>query len=126
MVVSTVQNIDVAKKAYEAFATADLETVLSLLDDNIEWTNPGDSQVSGTYCGKGEFTELVARLAAKSFTTTPTRFLAADDVVVVLTEVSAGGESALEADVLTFREGKVVTARTIADTAMTERVYGKK
>jgi ketosteroid isomerase-like protein len=123
---STSQNVETAKKAYEAFAAGDLETAMSVLDDGIEWFNPGNSKVSGTYRGKAGFMELVAKLAEKSFTTTPSRFLADDDVVVVLTQVTAGGESALEADVLTFRDGKVVKAQTIADTAMTERVYGMK
>ena len=123
---SSSQNVEIAKKAYEAFAAGDLETAMSVLDDSIEWSNPGNSKVSGTYRGKAGFTELVAKLAEKSFTTTPSRFLADDDVVVVLTQVTAGGESALEADVLTLRDGKVVKAQTIADTAMTQRVYGMK
>ena len=123
---STSQNVETAKKAYAAFAAGDLETALSVMDDSVEWFNPGNSKISGTYRGKAEFMELVGKLAEKSFTTTPSRFLADDDVVVVLTQVTAGGESALEADMLTFRDGKVVKAETIADTAMTERVYGTK
>ena len=120
------QNVEIAKKAYDAFAAGDLETAMSVLDDSIEWFNPGNSKVSGTYRGKGEFMEFLGKLAEKSFTTTPERILGDGDDVVVLTQVTAGGESALEADVLTFRDGKVVKAQTIADTAMTERVYGKK
>ncbi len=123
---STSQNVETAKKAYEAFAAGDLDKAMSALDDSIEWFNPGNSKVSGTYRGKAGFSELAVKLAEKSFTTTPSRFLADDDVVVVLTQVTAGGESALEADVFTFRDGKVVKAQTIADTAMTERVYGTK
>ena len=123
---SASQNVETAKKAYAAFAAGDLETAMTTLDDSVEWFNPGDSKVSGTFRGKEGFMELVGKLAEKSFTTTPSRFLADDDVVVVLTEVNAGGESATEADVLTFRDGKVVKAQTIADTAMTERVYGIK
>jgi ketosteroid isomerase-like protein len=123
---STSQNVETAKKAYAAFAAGDLETAMSVLDDGIEWFNPGNSNVSGTYRGKAGFTELAVKLAEKSFTTTPSHFLADDDVVVVVTQVTAGGESALEADVLTFRDGKVIKAQTIADTAMTERIYGTK
>jgi ketosteroid isomerase-like protein len=126
VIMSASENVETAKKAYEAFSTGDLETAMNTLDDNIEWINPGDSKVSGTFRGKQGFMDLVGKLAEKSFTTRPSRFLVDDDVVVVLTEVNAGGESATEADVLTFRDGKVVKAQTIADTAMTERVYGKK
>ena len=48
------------------------------------------------------------------------------DDVVVLTRATAAGESALQADVLTYRNGKVVKATTIGDTALNERVWGTK
>jgi hypothetical protein len=34
------QNVEIAKKAYEAFAAGDLETVLSTFDDNVEFVIP--------------------------------------------------------------------------------------
>ncbi len=122
------QNVEIAKKAYDAFAAGDLETVLSTFDDNVEFVLPGNSTISGTYRGKGEVTKFFAKLAEKSFTTTPSRFLADDDVdvVVVLTQVTAGGESAPEADVSTFRGGKIVKVEAFGDTSMPERVYGRK
>jgi hypothetical protein len=122
------QNVEIAKKAYDAFGAGDLETVLSTFDDNVEFVVPGNSTISGTYRGKAEVTKFFAKLAEKSFTTTPSRFLAADDddVVVVLGQITAGGESALEADVSTFRGGKIVKLEGFGDTAMQERVYGRK
>jgi ketosteroid isomerase-like protein len=123
---STSQNIETAKKGYAAFAAGDLETAMSDLDDNVEWVVLGNSTVSGTYRGKAEVTELFAKVAEQSFTTTPSRFLADDDVVVVLTRVTAGGESAPQADVVTFRDGKIVKAQGFGDTAMAERVFGTK
>ncbi len=122
------QNVETAKKSYGAFATGDLETVLSTFDDNVEFFLPGNSAISGTYRGKDEVTQFFAKLAEKSFTTTPSRYLAADDddIVVVVGQVTAGGESAPEADVCTFRGGKLVKLEGYGDTAMQERVYGKK
>jgi ketosteroid isomerase-like protein len=120
------QNIETSKKAYAAFAEGDLDTVLSTFDDNVEFVVPGNSTISGTYRGKAEVTNFFAKLAEKSFTTTPSRFLADEDVVVVLGEVTAGGESAPEADVSTFRGGKIVQLQAFSDTAMFERVYGRK
>jgi uncharacterized protein len=122
------QNVETAKKSYAAFAAGDLETVLSTFDDNIEFFLPGNSTISGTYRGKAEVTQFFAKLAEKSFTTTPSRFLAADDddVVVVLGQITAGGESAPEADVCTFRGGKLAKLEGFGDTAMQERVYGRK
>jgi uncharacterized protein len=48
------------------------------------------------------------------------------DDVVVITKITAGGESALQADVLTYRNGKLVKAVSIGDTALQERVYSTK
>ena len=122
----TEQNVEHIKKGYEAFTAGDVETLMSLFDDNIEWIQPGDSAVSGTYHGKGEIGDLLSRLAEKSPTIKPRRFLADGDMVVVLSDTTAGGEAAQDAEVYTLRDGKTVRAELYGDTAMMERVYGKK
>ena len=123
---STSQNVETCKKGYAAFGAGDIETVISLYDDDVEWVVPGNSTISGTYRGKAGVTQLFAKAAEQSVTTTPSRFLADDDVVVVLTQVTAGGESAPQVDVVTFRDGKIVKAQGFGDTAMAERVFGTK
>jgi ketosteroid isomerase-like protein len=120
------QNIEIVKKGYASFASGDFETVMSLIDDNIEWVEPGESAISGTYHGKGEFGELLKRMAEKGTTVGAQRFFADGDTVVVLTAGSVGGEVAREADVLTLRGGKTVRAEVYTDTALLERVYGRK
>ena len=122
----TGQNVETAKKAYEAYGEGDIEAVLSTFDDDIEWVVPGTSAISGTYHGKDKFMELLGKLAEKSFTTTPERFFTDGDDVAVITGITAGGEFGLQADVLAYRNGKVVKALSIADTALQERVYGTK
>jgi ketosteroid isomerase-like protein len=120
------QNVEIAKKAYEAYGAGDVETALKDFDDNMEWSIPGNSTISGDYRGKDKFIELLGKLAEKSFTTTPERIVGDGDDVVVITKVTAGGESGLQADVLTYRDGKLVKALSIADTALQERVFGRK
>jgi uncharacterized protein len=120
------QNIELVKKGYEAFTAGDVETVMSLLDDNIEWIQPGESAVSGTYHGKREIGEYMSRLAEKSTTVNPRRFLADGDTVVVLSETTAGNETSQDADVFTIRDGKLVRAQVYGDTAIMERVFGRK
>jgi uncharacterized protein len=120
------ENAEVAKKAYAAYGVGDIETALATFDDGVEWSIPGNSTLSGTYHGKGEFIELLGKLAEKSFTTTPERIVGDGDDVVVVTKTTAGGESGLQADVLTYRGGKLVKAVSIADTALQERVFGTK
>jgi ketosteroid isomerase-like protein len=120
------ENVEIAKKAYEAYGAGDVERALADFDDNIEWSIPGNSAISGNYRGKDEFMNLLGRLAEKAFTTAPERILGDGDDVIVITKITAGGESALQADVLAYRNGKLVKAVSIADTALQERVFGTK
>ena len=101
-------NIELVKKGYEAFSAGDADTMMSLFDDNIEWVQPGDSAISGTYHGKAELGEHLSRLAEKSVTVKLNRLLADGDTVVALTEVAVGNERGQDADVFTLRDGKTV------------------
>jgi hypothetical protein len=123
---SSSENVESSKKAYAAFSAGDVETALGNVDDNAEWVVPGNSKLSGTYRSKAEIMGFLMKMAEKSFTTAPSRFLADGDVVVVLTQVTAGGESAPQADVWTYRDGKIVKGLTLGDTAMQERIWGTK
>jgi uncharacterized protein len=120
------QNIELVKKGYQAFATGDMETVMSLYDDNIEWVQPGESAISGTYHGKGELGEFLGRLGEKTTTVKGLRFLADGDTVIVFSEATIGGETSQDVEVFELRDGKAVRAQTYGDTALMERVYGKK
>lgn len=66
------------------------------------------------------------RLSEKSTTVETKRFLADGDVVIVLTQVTVGEETADEADLFEFRDGKVVEVHSFGDTAVQERVFGSK
>ncbi len=119
-------NVEAIKKGYEAFTSGDIETVMNLFDDDIEWVQPGDSAISGTYHGKAEVVEYLGRLAEKSVTVKLNRLLADGDTVVALTDVAVGDEKGQDADVFTLRDGKTVRVQVHTDTAVMERVYGKK
>lgn len=120
------KNIELVKKGYEAFSAGDVDTVMSLFDDNIEWVQPGDSAISGIYHGKAELGEYFSRLAEKSVTVKLNRLLADGDTVVALTEVTVGDERGQDADVFTLRDGKTIRVQVHTDTAIMERVYGRK
>ncbi|MGO9926434.1 MAG: nuclear transport factor 2 family protein [Mycobacterium sp.] len=119
-------NIEALKKGYDAFGAGDLEAALSVFDDSAEWIINGESMIGGTYRGKAEITQLLMRLVEKAAQVEAQRFLAGGDVVVVLTEVTIGGETSQEADLYTFGNGKVVKALSFGDTAMQERIFGSK
>jgi hypothetical protein len=120
------QSIELIKKGYEAFNAGDGDTVMSLFDDNIEWIQPGDSTVSGTYRGKQEVAELFARMGEKQTSVTSDRFLADGDLVVVLGQSTIAGETTDLAQAFTVRNGKAVHVQGYADTATQERIFGRK
>lgn len=120
------RNVELIKRGYDAFAAGDVDQLMSLLDDNVEWVQPGESAISGIYHGKGELGGLLARMAEKSATVTPTQFVADGDTVVVIGDVSVDGETSQGVNVYTIRDGKTAQVRAYGDTAMLERHYGKK
>ena len=66
-------------------------------------------------------------LASKSFRIEPQHFIAEGDHVVVLARITADGQSADQVDVLTFgSDGKLTKFQIAGDTALTERIWGKK
>ena len=119
-------NLEKARRAYAAFSEGDAQAAMEDLADDVEWITPGNSEISGTVKGKEDVGELWGKFLDKDFKTSPQYWFADDERVVVLTRVSLDGEEADEADVLTFRDGKVVKFQSAADTALLERVYGSK
>jgi ketosteroid isomerase-like protein len=120
------QNIELVRTGYAAFIAGDVDKVMDLFDDNVEWVQPGNSTVSGVYHGKGEVSAYLAELAAKSPSVTVNRIVADGDTVVAVTEVAVGDERGEDADVFTIRNGKTVRVVVHTDTAMMERAYGTK
>jgi uncharacterized protein len=118
------QNVETAKRAYAAFSAGDTEQAMATIADDVEWITPGNSAISGTLHGKQAVGALWAKLAAKGFTTAPQYWFSDEERVVVLTHISVGGEEADSADVLSYRDGKVVKFQTAGDTALLERVFG--
>jgi ketosteroid isomerase-like protein len=120
------ENLEKTKKAYAAFSEGNIEGAMENLADDIEWITPGNSAVSGTTRGKEEVGQLWAKFGEKGLTTSPEYWFADDERVVVLTHITLEGGEADSADVLTFRDGKVVKFQTAGDTALLERVFGSK
>jgi uncharacterized protein len=120
------QNVETAKQAYAAFSAGDAEAAMARIADDVEWITPGNSAISGTVRGKQDVGALWAQFAEKGFTTSPQHWFSDEDRVVVLTQITVGGEQADSADVLTYRDGKLIKFQTAGDTALLERVFGSK
>lgn len=120
------QNIETAKRAYEAFSAGDAASAMENMADDVEWITPGNSAVSGTLRGKQDVGGLWAKFGEKGFSTSPQYWFSDEDRVVVLTQITLAGEHADAVDVLTYGDGKLVKFQTAGDTALLERVFGSK
>lgn len=120
------QNIEIVKGGYAAFNAGDPDATMAVFDDDIVWIATGNSVISGTFKGKGEVAFTLQRLVGEQTSVTPKEYFADGDVVIVLTEVTAGGQTGQEADVWTLRDGKIIKGQIFGDTAMQEKVFGTK
>ena len=120
------QNVEIIKAGYAAFNAADPEATMAVFDDNIVWISTGNSVISGTFNGKAELAVLLQRLVGEQTSVAPKEFFADGDVVVALTEVTAGGQTSQEAEVWTLQDGKIVKGQIFGDTAMQEKIFGTK
>jgi ketosteroid isomerase-like protein len=132
--VSEQANIETAQAGYAAFGRGDLPAILELLADDIEWVDPGPTDViptAGTHRGKEAvmawFGILAENLDFQVFE--PREFIAQGDKVVYLVYAEATVRSngrqvaAEEAHVWTFNDGKVARLQLFQDTEAIASAY---
>lgn len=118
------QHIQAAKDGYAAFAKGDAEGAMANISDDIEWVVPGESGVSGTHRGKQEVGALWGKLAEKGFKSEPQHWFSDGDKVVVLTSVTADGNTYDAADVLTYdSDGNLVKFQSAGDTLAMSKIF---
>jgi ketosteroid isomerase-like protein len=121
------QNLDIVRRGYEAFGRGDIDALLALFDQQIEWRTPGPAEVptAGTRRGLQQvgqfFAAVVQTFDIQRFE--PRTFIADGDRVVVLgsetARVRATG-TPLElswAHAFTLRDGKVTDFEEYFDTS---------
>ena len=120
-------NVDVVRRGYEAFGRGDINGLLQLLDEQIQWVTPGPAELatSGRRTGRQEvgafFGAVNDTFEIQRFE--PSEFIAQGDRVVVLGSETARVRSTgttLELDwvhVFTVRDGRVVAFQEHFDTA---------
>ena len=121
------QNLEIIRRGYEAFGRGDLDALLSLFADNIEWVSPGpaDLPTAGTRRGRQQVADFF-RILDELFEFQrfePKTFIAQDDRVVVLGEdtarIKATGKvlDSAWAHAFSLRDGKVASFHEYIDTA---------
>ncbi len=133
---SEAQHTQIVKDAYAAFSRGDVNAILALVDESVEWEGlkgaEGVAPQSGKRQGKaavGQFFQQVgSTLDFQLFE--PLEFVAQGDSVVALGRFKAtvkATKKVAESDwamVFNFRNGKIVRFREFTDSAAVVRAYG--
>jgi len=121
------ENLAIVRRGYDAFGRGDIEGLISLFDENIEWSSPGPSDLptSGQRRGHQQVRQFFGSVNElydfQKFE--PHTFIAEGDHVVVLGEdtavVKSTGKAITEswAHVFTVKNGKIVRFQEYIDTA---------
>lgn len=130
------ENVQVVKDAYAAFQRGDIQGVLALVDENVDWhaikggegVAPHAGRRNGRVAVAEFFSQLGGSMEFSKFE--PREFVAQGDQVAVIGEYSATVKTtghSLASDwvmVFTIRDGKVVRFREWTDSAQLVRAYG--
>jgi ketosteroid isomerase-like protein len=121
----TQENVQLVKDGYAAFARGDIQGLLTLLSEDIEWVIPGaELPLAGTYRGHDGVANFFQKLALESETLAfePREFVAEGDRVLVVgwerAKVKATNRM-FQADwvmAFTVRNGKVTKFHEYSDT----------
>lgn len=58
--------LEIARKYFDFLAQGEFEQLMSLLDDEIVWNQPGESDLSGRYQGKEKIQRLFGEFISRS------------------------------------------------------------
>jgi uncharacterized protein len=129
------QNIEVVKRGYEAFGSGDINSLLDLFHENIEWHQPQaeglpyQERYDGREAVGGMFAALDENEDISHFE--PHEFIAQGDKVVVLGTMSATVKDTgrdYQTDwvhIFTVRDGKVTNFKELFDTAAASKAFQK-
>jgi uncharacterized protein len=128
----TQENVQILKDGYAAYGRGDLESVLALVAEDVEWMIPGAGlPVAGTYRGRDGVASFFQKLAAEFevLEFQPREFLGDGDRVLVTgwerSKVRATNRT-VELDWImsfTLRGGKIARFREFTDTKVIADAY---
>jgi uncharacterized protein len=120
------ENVDIVRRAYEAFNAGDPETAIALLDPEVEWTLPAHFPDAETWSGRDRVTEGLAARAASwaSLQIEVKELIDGGDRVVALVHIRGRaaltgldlGGMGVDGHVWTLRDGLVVAVKMYGGT----------
>ena len=113
------EDVAVVRRGYEAFNTADMETLTELFDESASWHTPGRGSLAGDHEGRDATFAYFSELAGQTRGTfrAELRYLAGDDDGHVLALHHNSGDrdgKHLDVDcclVLELKDGRVIDGR---------------
>ena len=113
------ENADVVRRGYEAFNSADMETLTELFDESASWHTPGRASIAGDHQSRDAAFAYFGQLGEQTGGTfkAELRSLAADDEGRVVGMHNCAGErngKQLDVDcclVFELKDGKIVAGR---------------
>jgi ketosteroid isomerase-like protein len=120
------ENVEIVRRAYEAFNAGDPETAIALLDPDVEWTLPAHFPDAETWRGRERVVDGLGTLsdAWESIDVDVHELIDAGDRVVALVHIKGRaaltgldlGGMGVDGHVWTLREGRVVAVRMYGGT----------
>ena len=113
------ENVDVMRRAYEAFNTGDIETLTGLFDESCVWHLPGRSSMAKDYESRDATLAYFGEIAEKTggtFRADLQQLLAGDDDRVVGIQRSTGERDGKRLDVgncivFELKDGRITDGR---------------
>ncbi|MGW5723825.1 nuclear transport factor 2 family protein [Amycolatopsis sp. NPDC003865] len=128
---SAAENKQLLRTAFDAWATGDIRPLLAAMADDVTWTVSGHNSWSGSFVGKVSVRrDLLGPLGEQfegTYTSTASRFVAEDDVVVVETQGSVATKTGARYDnrycfVFRLEDGRIREITEYLDTQLVAEV----
>jgi uncharacterized protein len=113
------ENVEIMRRAYEAFNAADIDTLTELFDESVVWHLPGRSSMADDYQGRDATLAYFGQIGEKTggtFQAELQQLFAGDDGRVIGLQRSTGERDGKRLDVsncivFELKDGKVVDGR---------------
>lgn len=118
----TLTNVAQVQELYRSFEEGDRARVLGCFSEDVEWTQPGTTRLSGVHRSRDAVAEFFVDIARHGLSVRPTELFRQGDRVVALVAVELAGQRANEVDRFTLQDGLIVAVEHIGDTHMLSSV----
>jgi len=116
----TLTNVAQVQERYRSFEEGDWARVLGCFSEDVEWTQPGTTTLSGVHRGRDAVAEFFVDIARYGLSVRPIELFGQGDRVVAVVAVELAGQRAKGR--FTLQDGLIVAVEHIGDTEMLSSV----